>query len=137
MRPGLMNKQEVIKKAERVWLQHPSWARDDRKRWALGLGRIRKLLMAERDKQDREEEDTLTLQQKLQQLRLEIQEGGSEHRREERQQGQRLNRREVLQLMDKRMTVDQNRTLRGMPDASLIEYTVRNLPKEKSRDWTV
>ncbi|KAL3701989.1 hypothetical protein R1sor_020011 [Riccia sorocarpa] len=166
MRPGLMEKQEVIKEAERVWSMHPSWARDARKRWALGLGRIRRLLMAERDKQEREEEDTISLQRQLQTLRLDMQEDGGEHRREEwervlyrlrnrekwmlrwRERGveyvglmrmmpretERIeeNRRRVLLLMDKKMTTEQNGMLREMPDVTLIEHTVRKLPKDKT-----
>ncbi|KAL3685807.1 hypothetical protein R1sor_003829 [Riccia sorocarpa] len=43
-----------------------------------------------------------------------------------------LQRQEVLQLMDKKLTGVQNQILRDTPDADLIERTVRALPKEKS-----
>ncbi|KAL3675882.1 hypothetical protein R1sor_025830 [Riccia sorocarpa] len=43
-----------------------------------------------------------------------------------------LNRQEVLGLMDKKLTEEQNARLRELPDAELIEEVVRSLPKEKS-----
>ncbi|KAL3692731.1 hypothetical protein R1sor_006382 [Riccia sorocarpa] len=41
-------------------------------------------------------------------------------------------RQEVLQLINKRLTREQNRKMRCMPDEELNEKTVKGLPKEKS-----
>ncbi|KAL3684103.1 hypothetical protein R1sor_002125 [Riccia sorocarpa] len=41
-------------------------------------------------------------------------------------------RREILHLMNKRFTAEQNATIREVPDDALIEDTVKNLPRDKS-----
>ncbi|KAL3696464.1 hypothetical protein R1sor_010540 [Riccia sorocarpa] len=40
-------KTDILARARATWQEHPTWAKDKRKRWALALGRIRKLLMEE------------------------------------------------------------------------------------------
>ncbi|KAL3680732.1 hypothetical protein R1sor_023688 [Riccia sorocarpa] len=83
MRPSLMERPGVLQKAEEIWGEHPTWARDPRKKWALALGQIRQLLMEERNKQEGEGEDVLALQTQLQTLRMEIHNDRTNGKRED------------------------------------------------------
>ncbi|KAL3689374.1 hypothetical protein R1sor_015683 [Riccia sorocarpa] len=73
MRKELMEKPEVLQAAEELWSAHPEWAREDRKRWALALGRLGMLLMEEKNKQEREKEDVQEMQDQLQRARWAVQ----------------------------------------------------------------
>ncbi|KAL3682896.1 hypothetical protein R1sor_000918 [Riccia sorocarpa] len=83
MRPGLMMRSGVLQAAEEEWRNHPGRARDERKRWALALGRIRKLLMVERDRQDVETEEVEVLQNMLHKIRTDLQRQDTSRKRVE------------------------------------------------------
>ncbi|KAL3698065.1 hypothetical protein R1sor_012141 [Riccia sorocarpa] len=53
MRVSLMETPGVLQKAEERWREHPTWARDPRKKWALALGRLRQLATHGRAQQAR------------------------------------------------------------------------------------
>ncbi|KAL3689266.1 hypothetical protein R1sor_015575 [Riccia sorocarpa] len=119
MRPSLMDREEVRQEARDTRQDHPSWARDARKRWALALGRVRKVLMEERKRSDRQDENMIKLQVQLNRARIQEEEGVEQKRQE------------VLQRMDKRLSTEQNERLREIPSEELIEEIVRSLPAEK------
>ncbi|KAL3694987.1 hypothetical protein R1sor_008638 [Riccia sorocarpa] len=66
-------KEDVLEEAKEVWRAHPRWARDKRKRWALALGRIRKLLMEVRSEASRERLDMSLLEDKVEEARSRVQ----------------------------------------------------------------
>ncbi|KAL3680726.1 hypothetical protein R1sor_023682 [Riccia sorocarpa] len=68
MRPDLMTRPGVLQAAEDTWRNHPHWVRDECKKWAMALGRIRALLMKERDNQNRDTEEVEVLQTQLQRI---------------------------------------------------------------------
>ncbi|KAL3687404.1 hypothetical protein R1sor_013713 [Riccia sorocarpa] len=78
---------EVLERAKRIWSEHPSWAKDKRKRWALALGRIRKLLMEVREEDKRSCEDRKTMEDRVEAARLRIQHDHSASAREEFEEG--------------------------------------------------
>ncbi|KAL3692124.1 hypothetical protein R1sor_005775 [Riccia sorocarpa] len=65
-------KVEVLERARTIWQDHPSWARDKRKRWSLALGRIRKLLMEVRDVERRREEEGGPLEERVEKARRRV-----------------------------------------------------------------
>ncbi|KAL3690516.1 hypothetical protein R1sor_016825 [Riccia sorocarpa] len=74
---------EVLEIAKAVWLEHPSWAKDKRKGWALALGRIRKLLMEVRTEERRKERELHILESTVEEARNRIQQDDSIEAREE------------------------------------------------------
>ncbi|KAL3684230.1 hypothetical protein R1sor_002252 [Riccia sorocarpa] len=69
----VLMREDVLGKAKTVWEEHPSWARDKRKRWALALGRIRKLLMEVRKEDRIGYMDLKELEEKAEEARSRIQ----------------------------------------------------------------
>ncbi|KAL3687098.1 hypothetical protein R1sor_013407 [Riccia sorocarpa] len=169
MEGSLLKKEEVMTETKRVWVDHPAWANDDRKRWGLALARA--LANARRREQvdtrmsrircrikwlkdgdapsrffyaclkakNKKEEITLikldtgeVITEEGRILQLIEETYGELYTADEEgpqavQQGD-----EVLQLVDKRLTGDQNRQLEETPEEELIEEIVRTLPQEKS-----
>ncbi|KAL3683679.1 hypothetical protein R1sor_001701 [Riccia sorocarpa] len=74
---------EVLEKSKGVWQDHPSWAKDKRKRWTLALGRIRKLLMEVREDDRRKEEVYGGPEQRVETTRRRIEQDQSREAREE------------------------------------------------------
>ncbi|KAL3686887.1 hypothetical protein R1sor_013196 [Riccia sorocarpa] len=173
MRPNLMDREEVQQKVRSTWEDHPTWAKDGRKRWALALGRVRIVLMEERKRRDREDEDVVKLQEQLNRCRREMpqvifffaalkakmaQENITTLQREDGRtitdqeeiiqeveqmyatlyagvpeiEGAELKRHEVLQMVDRRLSIEQNEKIKEVPSEELIEETVRSLPAEKA-----
>ncbi|KAL3680581.1 hypothetical protein R1sor_023537 [Riccia sorocarpa] len=69
----VLMREDVLGRAKTVWEEHPSWARDKRKRWALALGRIRKLLMEVRKEDRIGYMDLKELEEKAEEARSRIQ----------------------------------------------------------------
>ncbi|KAL3699083.1 hypothetical protein R1sor_017105 [Riccia sorocarpa] len=69
----MLMKPEVLARAKGVWIDHPRWAKDKRKRWTLALGRIRKLLMDIRDEERRREEANGGTEERLEAARKRVQ----------------------------------------------------------------
>ncbi|KAL3692128.1 hypothetical protein R1sor_005779 [Riccia sorocarpa] len=153
----LMNSPGVLQKAKIAWETHPSWVKDERKKWAMGLGLIRQVLMEEKKRWEREDPDLATLQEKL----LQAKEAQENIKVLQTETGELLTdeaeilqevynnykllytadqedgavkgrRREMLQLIDRRLTREQNSCLRELPDDSLIEELIFAMPKEKA-----
>ncbi|KAL3684504.1 hypothetical protein R1sor_002526 [Riccia sorocarpa] len=74
----MLMKPDVLPRAKGVWIDHPRWAKDKRKRWTLALGRIRKLLMDIRDEERRREEATGGTEERLEAARKRVQHDQSE-----------------------------------------------------------
>ncbi|KAL3680463.1 hypothetical protein R1sor_023419 [Riccia sorocarpa] len=74
-------KEGVLDRAKEAWVAHPRWARDKRKRWALALGRIRKLLMEVRNDANRGRVDISLLEEKVEEARGRVQHDQSEEAR--------------------------------------------------------
>ncbi|KAL3699682.1 hypothetical protein R1sor_017704 [Riccia sorocarpa] len=101
----MLMKPEVLARAKGVWIDHPRWAKDKRKRWTLVLGRIRKLLMDIRDEERRREEATGGTEERLEAARKRVQHDQSEEakqlfeeavtaqRRREHEEAERCRRR--------------------------------------------
>ncbi|KAL3676258.1 hypothetical protein R1sor_026206 [Riccia sorocarpa] len=83
MEHEMLMKTEVLERAKIAWLEHPRWAKDKRKRWALALGRIRKLLMEVRDEEKRREEEIGGLDEQLEHARSRMQHDHSQAAREQ------------------------------------------------------
>ncbi|KAL3686774.1 hypothetical protein R1sor_013083 [Riccia sorocarpa] len=66
-------REEVLTRARASWLDHPTWARDKRKRWSLALGRIRRLLMEVKEDDKRRILPIRTLEEKVECARLRVQ----------------------------------------------------------------
>ncbi|KAL3692029.1 hypothetical protein R1sor_005680 [Riccia sorocarpa] len=176
MNACLMEGAGVVLKAKEEWGKHPTWVRRTEK-WALGLGRIHKLLMEENNKQGREPEGIQSLQLQYLKARLQGQNLPTEGNKEglesvlkkaqestsalKRDNGDMINdqceilsdveqiystlyaaeqeaettastRHEMLQLIYKKLTAEQNMKMQRLPDEKLIERTFKELPKEKS-----
>ncbi|KAL3689641.1 hypothetical protein R1sor_015950 [Riccia sorocarpa] len=69
-------KTDILARVRATWQEHPTWAKDKRKRWALALCRIRKLLMEVRREEKRMEEEKEKLEDIVERVRLRIQEEG-------------------------------------------------------------
>ncbi|KAL3675831.1 hypothetical protein R1sor_025779 [Riccia sorocarpa] len=78
----MLMKAEVLARAKEVWQEHPRWTKDKRKRWALALGRIRKLLMEVRDEERRREEEGGVLEERVEIARRRAQYDQSDEARE-------------------------------------------------------
>ncbi|KAL3679689.1 hypothetical protein R1sor_022645 [Riccia sorocarpa] len=101
----MLMKPEVLARAKGVWIDHPRWAKDKRKRWTLALGRIRKLLMDIRDEERRREEANGGTEERLEVARNRLQHDHSEEakqlfeeavtaqRRREHEEAERCRRR--------------------------------------------
>ncbi|KAL3685574.1 hypothetical protein R1sor_003596 [Riccia sorocarpa] len=101
----MLMKPEVLARAKGVWIDHPRWAKDKRKRWTLALGRIRKLLMDIRDEERRREEATRGTEERLEAARKRVHHDQSEEakqlfeeavtaqRRREHEEAERCRRR--------------------------------------------
>ncbi|KAL3679922.1 hypothetical protein R1sor_022878 [Riccia sorocarpa] len=76
-----LRRPEVLERTRVVWLEHPRWTRDKRKKWALALGRIRKLLMKVRDEERRKEEEGSELEGRVEMARRRIHHDHSEEAR--------------------------------------------------------
>ncbi|KAL3679560.1 hypothetical protein R1sor_022516 [Riccia sorocarpa] len=74
---------EVLERAKIAWQNHPSWAKDKRKRWTLALGRIRKLLMEVREEDSKKDVEFSSLETRVEEARMRIQNDNSVERREE------------------------------------------------------
>ncbi|KAL3688791.1 hypothetical protein R1sor_015100 [Riccia sorocarpa] len=81
MEHKMLMKPEVLERATGVWLDHPLWAKDKRKRWALALSRIRKLLMEIRDEERRREDENGRMEERLEIARIMIHHHYSEEAR--------------------------------------------------------
>ncbi|KAL3694277.1 hypothetical protein R1sor_007928 [Riccia sorocarpa] len=79
----MLLREDVLERAKLVWQEHPTWAKDKRKRWALALGRIRKLLMDVRDEDKGKFVDRKDLETRVELARRRVQEDQSEAAREE------------------------------------------------------
>ncbi|KAL3679600.1 hypothetical protein R1sor_022556 [Riccia sorocarpa] len=52
---SLLKSEKVRQEAGMSWEEHPSWLNDDRKRWGLALARVRAVLLARKNNQNRAE----------------------------------------------------------------------------------
>ncbi|KAL3675581.1 hypothetical protein R1sor_025529 [Riccia sorocarpa] len=145
-----MKNSETVEAVRQAWGRHPAWAKEDRRRWVMAWDRVREVLIQQKDRQHRELPEAETIQRRLEWAREMIQfNTRNNYGRRHDYGGNRdfiqtalhggggtaevyRKRAEVLVLVDRKLTVEQNRKLSERPSEQLIEEVVRSLPKEKS-----
>ncbi|KAL2629393.1 hypothetical protein R1flu_014079 [Riccia fluitans] len=128
---------EMLAEVAEVWCQHPSWALDDRKKWglvALALGRVGSLkakhIHEALNIRQLDNGQIVTNEDELFEViqdnfRTLIQE-------DPESDAVRAEHREVLQLIDRHLTEEQNHQLEELPSNKLKEDIVRSLPSDKA-----
>ncbi|KAL3676295.1 hypothetical protein R1sor_026243 [Riccia sorocarpa] len=140
---------KVLASAMNIWQEHPSWAKDERKRWALAQGRIKKLLMEFREVDKRRmtllkskhahkamsvlESESGGIIEEQEDILQEVQRYYQNLYKTEEETTEMVAKQEVVvSRIDRQMNEEDNKKLEEAPSRELITRIAMEMPKEKS-----